>query len=744
MELSKILFGDPILPVFGIEKNQLAKNTTQESGYSPTFLSKYHIGDVVLGKILENLGNGKGTFLINGTVLAGYMPEYLRPNDVLSFQLQRSQSGDIALLLHSIPNSHTEKTRFTAEQIASLLGIENDNEEITSAITALKNSGQPITKDAIFTLLRLVENARSNPTLQGFTSQALFSTIESMLQEGVPLSHKNLSLFSQSVGSFEKLEEAFKSIVQNGRFADALPLRQAIVKLASTLAPFNNSNIGQKNTKELPKKQLEELQHSVDLLGTKYFNNSESISATFSTLFSGQLTKAEEKIALFELFKHLSQFLLSHQDINKEDIVQYLQIKRALTSEKNITPELLQKSLQSLHSIFLHTLSKPESMRIDLHLAEQQIQTITPKLLLLSEITNPEDVFESLEQFIRKYETSVGEQFLHREKLQTIVKQLFSIADNKQLPASTKMELLHSILRAEITTAPSQDVAATVLVSFLKELTQPQDNGFNQLQKFTLATEMLFTKYTKDSSVSPDQVAKEIETLFDNFFPKNVRKSLQKDIDALLQFPTNEDLPQNQQVSNLQQKSANVLKEQFQQSYKEVLTSAVEILNKFVRIPEQSRTSEQIDVIKNISILLHTLGAFEAYNSVASAEHFPLYMVLPLIVEMNKQRRFELKKIRIERHQAGDEKEMYQFGFSIPTNKLSEVNVRGSYLDKRITMQLFVDTTTIKRLIELHQNDLMDSLQEQGYSVVSMSIASKEQHQQLPPLNESMNHDWRV
>lgn len=744
MELSKILFGDPILPVFGIEKSQLVKNTTQESGYSPTFLSKYHIGDIVLGKILENLGNGKGTFLINGTVLAGYMPEYLKQNDVLSFQLQRSQTGEVALLLHSVPNSHNEKTRFSADQIASLLGIESENEEITSAINALKNSGQPITKEAIFTLLRMVENARTNPLLKAFNSSDLFVTIESMLNEGVPLSEKNFTLFTQSVGSFEKLEDAFKSIIQNGRLPENLPLRQAIIKLASILVPLINSNVGQKNLKELPKKQLEDLEQSVLALGTKYLRNFEAISATFSSLFSGELTKAEEKIALFELYKHLNQFLLAHQEVTKEDVTNFLTIKKLLTTEKNITPETLQQSLKKLHSIFLHTLSKPETLRLDLHLQEQQLQQITPKLLLLSESTDYVEILQSLEQYIRTFEASENEQFLHREKLQSIVKQLFSIAENKQLPPSTKMELLHSMIRAELSTTAAHDASSTVLLSFLKELTYPKDNTTIQLQKFTLATEMLFKKVSYEHSVNPELLSREITTLFTSFFPKNVQSTLQKELDALVQTLSYDEFQQSNKVQNQHQKSAVDVKEQFQQSYKEVLTSAVEILKKFVRIPENSRTIDQMEAVKNISVILQTLGAFEAYNTVAHSENIPMYMVLPMIVEMNKQRQFELKRIRIERHKAGDDKEMYQFGFSIPTNKLSEVNVRGSCLDKRITMQFFVDTATIKRTIESYQDDLMDGLQEHGYSVVSLSITTKEQHQQLPPLHENLKHDWRV
>lgn len=744
MELSKILFGDPILPVFGIEKSQLVKNTTQESGYSPTFLSKYHIGDIVLGKILENLGNGKGTFLINGTVLAGYMPEYLRQNDVLSFQLQRSQTGEVALLLHSVPNSHNEKTRFSPEQIASLLGIESDNEEITLTINTLKNSGQPITKEAIFTLLRMVENARTNIFLKAFTTSDLFATIESMLQEGVPLSEKNFSLFAQSVGSFEKLENAFKSIIQNGRLPENLPLRQAIIKLSTILVPLINSNIGQKNLKELPKKQLEYLEQSILGLGTKHLRNSETISATFSSLFSGELTKAEEKIALFELYKHLTQFLLAHQEVTKEDVANFLLIKKSLTTEKNIKQETLQQSLKTLHSIFLHALSKPETLRIDLHLQEHQIQQITPKLLLLSESRDKVEILQSLEQYIRNFESSENEQFLHRERLQSIVKQLFSIAENKQLPPSTKMELLHSMIRAEISTSNAHDTSSTLLLSFLNELTFTKDNSTIQLQKFSLATEMLFKKVSNELVVNPESLSREITSLFSTFFPKNVQSTLQKELDALVQNLSNEEFQQQKQVQNQHQKSAINVKEQFQQSYKEVLTSAVEILKKFVRIPENSRTIDQIDAVKNISMVLQTLGAFEAYNSVATTENLPMYLLLPLIVEINKQRQFELKRIRIERHKAGDDKEMYQFGFSIPTNKLSEVNVRGSYLDKRITMQFFVDTSTIKRTIESYQDDLMDGLQEHGYSVVSLSITTKEQHQQLPPLHENLKHDWRV
>lgn len=746
MELSKILFGDPILPVFGIEKSQLVKNTTQESGYSPTFLSKYHIGDIVLGKILENLGNGKGTFLINGTVLAGYMPEYLKQNDVLSFQLQRSQTGEVALLLHSVPNSHNEKTRFSAEQIASLLGIENENEEITSAINALKNSGQPITKEAIFTLLRMVENARTNPLLKTFSSADLFATIESMLQEGVPLSEKNFSLFAQSVGSFEKLEDAFKSIIQNGRLPENLPLRQAIIRLSSILVPLINSNIGQKNLKELSKKQLEDLEQSVLAIGAKYLRNSEAISATFSSLFSGELTKAEEKIALFELYKHLNQFLLAHQEVTKEDVATVLAIKKLLTTEKNITQETLQQSLKTLHSIFLHALSKPETLRIDLHLQEQQLQQITPKLLLLSESRDKVEILQSLEQYIRNFESSENEQFLHRERLQSIVIQLFSIAENKQLPPSTKMELLHSMIRAEISTSNAHDASSALLLSFLNDLTFTKDNATIQLQKFSLATEMLFKKVSKENSVNPELLSREITVLFTTLFPKNVQTSLQKELDALVQTLSYEEFQQHKQVQNQHQhqKSAVDVKEQFQQSYKEVLTSAVEILKKFVLIPENSRTIDQIEAVKNISVILQTLGAFEAYNSVATTENLPMYLMLPLIVEINKQRQFELKRIRIERHKAGDDKEMYQFGFSIPTNKLSEVNVRGSYLDKRITMQFFVDTSTIKRTIETYQNELMDGLQEHGYSVVSLSITTKEQHQQLPPLHENLKHDWRV
>lgn len=743
MELSKILFGDPILPVFGIEKSQLVKNTTQESGYSPTFLSKYHIGDVVLGKILENLGNGKGTFLINGTVLAGYMPEYLKQNDVLSFQLQRSQSGDVALLLHSIPNSHSEKTRFTAEQIASLLGIQNEDEGITSAINTLKNAGQPITKDAVFTLLRLVENTRANPVLNSFTTTNLFDLIESMMQEGVPLSEKNISLFAQSVGSFEKLENAIKSLVQNGRIPETLPLRQAIILLASSFLPLLNASTGQKNTKELPTKQLEMLQQKVVDIGTRYLGNSEAVSATFSSLFSGQLTKAEEKIAVFELLKHLSEFLLAHPKSDKEDIQNFLQIKQQFSSDKNISPEVFQKSLQSLHSIFLHTLSKPETSQIDLHLPEQEIAIITPKLLLLFQQTDLGNIIESLDQFIRNYEQTTKEQFLQREKLQSVIKQLFTLSDNKQLPISTKLELLHSIVRSEITTTQTTDELPKILLSYLRDITHGNETNSVQMQKFTNATEVLFRKFMNESSVNADLLVKEIRTLFDRFFPKNVQTNFEKEIDALLQFTQSEEITQNKQQTN-EQRTANVIKNQFQQSYKEVFTSALETLNKFVQIPEHSRTAEQIEVMKNISILLHTLGAFEAYNTVANVENLPLYMILPMIVERSKKRQFELKRIRIERHQAGDEKELYQFGFSIPTNTLSEVNVRGSYLDRRITMQLFVETASIKRSIEMHQDMLMDGLQENGYSVVSMSITTKEQHQQLPPMHDSMKHDWRV
>lgn len=743
MELSKILFGDPILPVFGIEKSQLVKNTTQESGYSPTFLSKYHIGDVVLGKILENLGNGKGTFLLNGTVLAGYMPEYLKPNDVLSFQLQRSQTGDMALLLHSIPNSHNEKTRFTPEQIASLLGIEADDEGITSAIIALKNSGQPITKDAIFTLLRLVENTRSNPLLNSFSSSELFSTIETMLQEGVPLSEKNISLFAQSVGSFENMKSSFQAILQNGRIPESLPLRQAIIKLASSLVPVFNTPNSQKTSSNEPTKELEQLKQSLLDLGNKSVQNGDVLSTIFTSLLSGTLSKSDEKMTVNELYKQLSKFLLTHPNVTKEDIVFFLQVKQTLASEKSIKPEQFQESLRSLQAIIQRLQTTSTGANFENTPYQQQLQQLSSKLLLLSTNENYDEILVSLQTFMRTYEEEKNIPFPERKTVESILKQLYSLSDSKQVPTQTKMELFHSILRSEFSASPHKDVLPSLLNEFFNQKVVSQENSSLQLPVFKKAIEQLFQNIRPQTPQQSMVFRSDLEAVIESFFPKSTRNAIQKEVDVLLQSYLKEEIEQSKQIQQPNLKQIGV-KEHFQNSYKEVISSAIETLKKFMEIPERSRTSEQKEVMKNISVLLHTLGAFEAYNTVANAEHLPMYMVLPMIVVMNKQRQFELKRIRIERHQAGEDKEMYQFGFAIPTNKLSEVNVRGSYLDKRITMQMFVESAAIKQTIESHQDELMDGLQEHGYSVVSMSITTKEQHQQLPPLHDSMKHDWRV
>jgi hypothetical protein len=742
MELSKILFGDPILPVFGVEKSQLAKNTTQESGYSPTFLSKYHIGDVVLGKILENLGNGKGTFVISGTVLAGYMPEYLMPNDVLSFQLQRSQTGEVALLLHSIPNSHTERTRFSPSQIASLLGIDSEDDSIYSAIQTLKNTGQPITKDAIYTLLRLVEEVRSHSYLQQQSPTAILSIIEDMLNEGIPLSAKNVALFAQSASSMQELEQSMKNLLQNSRLAETLPLRQSIIRWASAFLPVFLASTKMNEKVTLPKQSIEELQKEVKELGLKFFNTADSISATFSSLFSGHLTKSEEKIAVFELNKQLLQFLLSHEEINKDDVVSFLNTKQSFATQKNSTNENTAQALKKLHTLFLKYLAMPETTTIDLQIPDHQIQSLAPKLLLLTESLHDVVIEATVDQFIRRHESQHNEVFQQREHLTSIVKQLFTISENKQLPPATKIELMHSILRSEISTSGKHDALPTMLISVLQELTTPHSTVDVQMQKYIRANEMLFQKFFQDSSFSEKSFRSDVANIVEKHFPSNVRNSVQKEIDGLLQRYFNdaasagEQNPTKSQISNV--------KEQFQQSYKETVVSAVAVLKSLLTIPENNRSIEQNEAIKNISIILSTMGAFETFNATAMEEHFPMYMLLPMILEIDKKRQFELKKIRIELHTAGDDKEMLQFGFSVPTTQLSEVNVRGSYLDKRITMQMFVESAVIKKNIEQNQNELMDKLQEHGYSVVSMSITTKEQHPLLPPLSENLKHDWRV
>lgn len=742
MELSKILFGDSILPVFGVEKSQLVKNTTQESGYSPTFLSKYHIGDVVLGKILENLGNGKGTFVISGTVLAGYMPEYLMPNDVLSFQLQRSQSGEVALLLHSIPNSHSEKTRFSPSQIASLLGIESDEDSIYNAIQTIKNTGQPITRDAIYTLLRLVEEVRSHSYLQQQSPTMILSIIEDMLNEGIPLSAKNVDLFAQSASSLQELEQSFKNLLQNARSSETLPLRQSIIRWASTFLPLILANTSVNEKVKLSNQSIEELQNSVKELGIKYFNHADSISATFSSLFSGHLTKTEEKIAVFELNKHLLQFLLSHQELNKDDVISFLNTKQSFATQKNVTNENTLQSLQKLHSLFLKYLTIPETTTIDLHIPEHQIQSLAPKLLLLTESLQEVNKEATLDHYIRAYESQHNEVFQQREHLTSILKQLFTIAENKQLPPATKIELIHSILRSEISTSGKHHALPTILISLLQELTTPHSTVDIQMQKFIRANEMLFQKFFQDFTLSEETFRSDLSNILEKHFPSNVRITVENEIDLLFQRYFNNALSSGEQVSTKSQIS-NV-KEQFQLSYKETVVSAVAVLKSLLNVPENSRSNEQNEAIKNITIILSTMGAFEVFNATASENHFPMYMLLPMILEIDKKRQFELKKIRIERHTAGDDKEMLQFGFTVPTSQLSEVNVRGSYLDKRITMQMFVESALIKKSIEQNQNELMDRLQEHGYSVVSMSITTKEQHPVLPPLSENLKHDWRV
>ncbi len=738
MELSKILLGDSILPIFGVERSQLAKNTTQESGYSPTFLSKYHIGDVVIGKILENLGNGKGTFLISGTVLAGYMPEYLAPNDTLSFQINRSQDGALSLSLSNIPNSHSEKTRFSTVQIASLLGFSNEEDSVLSAIQTLKNAGQPISKESILVLLRLVEEIRSTTYLKNHSNNSLFATMESMLQEGVPLTPKNIALYAMSIGSLFETEQAMKELLQNAKTVETLPLRQSLVRWAASLvSTIQKKDPEQPETsKKLP---LEAIKKGVLENVGKNLNLTETISHTFSELFSDSLSKSEEKIKTSELFKQFGLYLLSHPGVESTDVSEFLTSKNKLTlGSSSSTPMILNKDLKALHDLFIKYLSIPETNSIDLQLRNHEIKAIFPKLLLASTLPNGLELLDSFEPYIQDIEKKQNDVLKNRDQTVFTINQIKNVLKNTNLPSNTKMELVHSLLRSFVESNDIDEGSKNILISYLKKQIEPKDASMETFNQFKMSIDQVFKQFAQTENTSLILLQKQIENLLGKEYPNTVFNSLRKDVSTLFQNYN------EQQIPTKQAPRALPMKENFQQSFKEVLTSASDVLIKLLFIPERNRTYDQSQSIKNISIVLSALGTYEVFNSVALQEHFPIYMLLPIILEQQQKKTITLRKLRIERHSTGEEKEMLQFGFSVPTVQLSEVLIRGSYFQKRITMQLHVHSNDVKQTIENNQEALIENLQEHGYSVVSLAITTKEQNHFLPLPNEMFKGDWIV
>ncbi|MDQ1265964.1 MAG: hypothetical protein QG635_1116, partial [Bacteroidota bacterium] len=122
--------------------------------------------------------------------------------------------------------------------------------------------------------------------------------------------------------------------------------------------------------------------------------------------------------------------------------------------------------------------------------------------------------------------------------------------------------------------------------------------------------------------------------------------------------------------------------------------------------------------------ILDTLEAKEVWNAFAIQNQQPLQLILPFVISG----RIHICQLALQRHveKNNEDESTLMFSFDTLTKRLGVVSAFGSAISEKLSLSMSAETEEAAKILSVHIEELKKSLQAEGFTIVSLKVASRE------------------